>query len=101
MKENEIESSQPNENDASGSIFPCPECHSGVMHLHYKTYFTWLNEELVTVQNFPAWICDMCGRREYDSRAINWLNTLLNPLTGKRRPPRRRPRPPRIARPIP
>jgi len=52
--------------------------------LRYITYFTWLEEELITVPNFPAWICDMCGRREYDARAINWLNTLLNPATGRR-----------------
>jgi len=56
------------------------------------TYFTWLDEELVTVPNFPAWVCDMCGRREFDPRAITWLNTLLNPATGgntarKTRPP--------------
>lgn len=48
------------------------------------TYFTWLDEELVTVPNFPAWVCDMCGLREFDPRAIIWLNTLLNPATGRR-----------------
>lgn len=48
------------------------------------TYFTWLDEELVTVPNFPAWVCDMCGRREFDPRAITWLNTLLNPATGRK-----------------
>lgn len=47
------------------------------------TYFTWLHEELVTVPNFPAWVCDMCGRRDFDSRAITWLNTLLNPAAGR------------------
>lgn len=61
------------------------------MHLRFITYFTWLNEELVTVPNFPAWVCDVCGRREYDSRAISWLNTLLNPEAGRRSTPRRRP----------
>jgi YgiT-type zinc finger domain-containing protein len=64
----------------------CPECQTGVLHLQYLTYFTWLNEELVTVPNFPAWVCDVCGRREYDPRAITWLNTLLSPDTGRRRP---------------
>src|SRR5512141_89184 len=69
---------------------PCAECRSGMMRLQYITYFTWLNEELVTVPNFPAWVCDVCGRREYDTRAVSWLNTLLNPATGKRPPARRR-----------
>jgi hypothetical protein len=36
----------------------------------------------------------MCGRREYDARAISWLVTILNPETGKTSPTKRRPRPP-------
>ena len=43
---------------------PCSECQAGMMRLHFITYFTWLGEELITVPNFPAWICDVCGRRE-------------------------------------
>ncbi|MEA3440625.1 MAG: YgiT-type zinc finger protein [Chloroflexota bacterium] len=62
----------------------CSECQTGVYRHQYCTYFTWLNQELITVPNFPAWVCDVCGRREYDIRAINWLNTLLNPEAGKR-----------------
>ncbi len=68
----------------------CPECKTGVMRLKYLTYFTWLDNELITVPNFPAWVCDVCGRREYDTRAISWLNTLLNPATGQRSPLRRK-----------
>ena len=52
------------------------------MHLRHITYFTWLGEELITVPNFPAWICDMCGKREYDERAISWLTMLLSPNAG-------------------
>lgn len=68
----------------------CPECQTGAMQLQYLTYFTWLNEELVTVPNFPAWVCDVCGRREYDERAVTWLNTLLNPEAGRGATNRRR-----------
>ena len=53
------------------------------MHLEFITYFTWLGDELITVPNFPAWICDVCGRREYDEKARSWLTALLNPDTGK------------------
>jgi len=53
------------------------------MQVRYLTYFTWLGEELITVPNFPAWVCDVCGRREYDERAISWLTMLLSPNTGK------------------
>jgi len=64
---------------------PCLECQAGVLRINYITYFTWLNDELITVPNFPAWVCDVCGKREYDPRAINWLNTLLHPETGRHR----------------
>jgi YgiT-type zinc finger domain-containing protein len=76
---------------------PCTECQAGVMRLQYLTYFTWLGDELITVPNFPAWVCDVCGRRKYDEKSISWLSMLLNPDAGKptgRKPslPRRHPR---------
>lgn len=79
----------------SGAL--CPECQTGSLRLEYLTYFTWLNEELITVPNFPAWVCDVCGRREYDLRAITWLNTILSPEAGRKSDRRRRraPRQPR------
>jgi len=61
----------------------CRECAAGILHLRHITYFTWLGEELITVPNFPAWICDMCGKREYDEEAISWLTMLLSPNAGK------------------
>ena len=63
--------------------FQCNECQAGMMRLRFITYFTWLDEELITVPNFPAWICDVCGRREYDEKSISWLTMLLNPNAGK------------------
>ena len=80
--------------------FPCNECQAGIMRLQHITYFTWLGEELVTVPNFPAWVCDVCGRREYDERAIAWLTTMLNPETGKTNTPVRRRRTPAEKRDI-
>ena len=69
------------------------------------TYFTWLGDELITVQNFPAWICDVCGKREYDEKAVSWLTMLLNPTAGKptrsRRPALRQRARPGSARPLP
>lgn len=77
---------------------PCSECQAGMLQVRYITYFTWLGDELITVPNFPAWICDMCGRREYDERAISWLTMLLSPIAGKptaksKRPVLPRPKP--------
>lgn len=73
---------------------PCNECQAGQMHRRFITYFTWLGEELITVPDFPAWVCDVCGRREYDLHALNQLNLLLNSNAGRsphkvRRAPRK------------
>jgi len=76
---------------------PCIECHAGIMQPRQLTYFTWLGDELITVPHFPAWICDVCGKREYDEKAILWLNMLLDPNAG--RPTKSRRRAPRPARP--
>jgi YgiT-type zinc finger domain-containing protein len=73
--------------------FTCNQCQAGLMNLRFITYFTWLDEELVTVPNFPAWVCDVCGKREYDGRAVNWLTTLLNPAAGQATRKPRAPRP--------
>jgi len=77
----------------------CPECHAGVFRLEYLTYFTWLNDELITVPNFPSWVCDVCGKREYDTHAVNWLNMLLSPTTGRKPRTRRRNQPGNVNRP--
>ncbi len=69
--------------NANDLTFPCNECQAGQMHRHFITYFTWLGDELITVPDFPAWVCDVCGRREYDYHALNQLNLLLNPNAGK------------------
>lgn len=76
---------------------PCNECHAGIMQPRHLTYFTWLGDELITVPHFPAWTCDVCGKREYDEKAILWLNMILDPNAGKptrnkrHTPPRPRP----------
>ena len=65
------------------TAFQCNQCPAGMMRLNYITYFTWLDDELVMVPGFPAWICDICAKREYDDRAVTWLATLLSPNAGQ------------------
>lgn len=62
--------------------YPCTECQAGILRPRYITYFTWLGDELIIVPNFPAWVCDVCGKREYDQHALAWLQMLLNPNAG-------------------
>ena len=68
---------------------PCKECAMGRLSRRYITYMTWLGDELITVPDFPAWICDVCGSRIYDNRALSRLSMLLSPNAGKptTRPP--------------
>lgn len=61
----------------------CGECSSGLMKPAFVTYFTWIENDLITVPDFPAWVCDQCGRREYDLDALNRLSMLLSPTVGK------------------
>lgn len=53
------------------------------MHRDYVAYFTWLGDELISVPDFPAWVCDICGRCEYDENALTRLTLLLSPNAGK------------------
>ena len=64
--------------------YACPECQVGIMDLEYVTYLTFRGGEMITVPNFPAWICDLCGRRAYDPDAVSWLNILLSAKPGRK-----------------
>ena len=61
---------------------PCLHCPGGIIHLRSATLMTWLGDDLITVPNFPAWICDLCGHRTFDSQALAQLSLLLNPEAG-------------------
>lgn len=99
----ELEKTDNNPQDAGQPEYSkvCPECHTGVLHLEYLTYFTWLNDELITVPNFPSWVCDICGKREYDNHAVSWLNMLLSPNTGRKPRMHRKKLPGHLNRPQP
>ncbi len=60
-------------------MIPCSNCSIGQMRKTHITYFTWLGEQMITVPDFPAWICDICGKREYDLQALDNLALMLNP----------------------
>ena len=72
------------ENNEAPVSYTCPECQVGIFHLEHITYFTYLGSEMLAVPEFPAWVCDMCGRREYDQRALNWLSVILDTQRTKK-----------------
>lgn len=79
------------ESNETHDTFTCPECQAGILTIQHITYFTQMGGELIAVPEFPAWICDVCGRCEYDHRALSWLNVLLAPHAGRTQRPARRP----------
>lgn len=70
--------------------YVCPECQLGVLRQRRVSYFTVHSGQLISVPDFPAWVCDVCGRREYDAAAVAELRMMLE---STRRPTRRRKRP--------
>jgi YgiT-type zinc finger domain-containing protein len=73
----------PDQPGLMDSVIPCSECQAGHLHREYISYYTWLGDELITVPDFPAWVCDICGHCEYDENALTRLSLLLSPNAGK------------------
>ncbi|MDP2965360.1 MAG: YgiT-type zinc finger protein [Pelolinea sp.] len=61
------------------SMIPCSDCSIGQMRQTTVTYFTFLSDRMITVPDFPAWVCDMCGKCEYDLEALDNLALMLCP----------------------
>lgn len=74
--------------------YACPECQVGSLRAASVSYLTRLRGQVVTVPDFPAWVCDVCGRREYDEAAIAELRAMLESGSPPHRRIRRQPRPP-------
>lgn len=82
------------------SHITCPECQVGTYQLKLVTYYTWLGDELITVPDFPCWVCDVCKRFDYDQKALNQISLVLNSQLGKPvSKSKRSPRMPGSARP--
>jgi YgiT-type zinc finger domain-containing protein len=64
------------------TTIPCGECDLGYMRRTTVTHFTFAGGRMITIPNFPAWVCDMCGDCEYDSEALkNLARVVAAPLT--------------------
>jgi len=80
--------------DQTPTSYPCRECQIGTLRPRQVSYFIRQGRQLVSVPDFPAWVCDFCGNREYDTGALAELNAMLENNRRTLRPPRRpRPKP--------
>ena len=88
----------------------CPTCQMGTLRLRPVTFAHWFEGQFITIPRFPAWVCDICGNREYDQAALEQLELILGPEADLRReaaqrarraksPPLPKPRPAKRGRP--
>ncbi len=61
----------------------CPECQMGSYFLKLTTYYTWMGDTMITVPDFPCWVCDSCKHSQFDQKAIGQLKILLQEGVGK------------------
>jgi YgiT-type zinc finger domain-containing protein len=76
--------------DAAEDSYPCPRCQLGNLQPHLVTFSSWYAGQFITVPKFPGWVCDVCGAREYDSGALEHLQSILGPDADLRRERSRR-----------
>lgn len=69
--------------------YPCRECQVGTLQSRPVSYFTVQDGQLISVPDFPAWVCDVCGSTEYDSTALVELHAMLEANRHSLRPRRR------------
>lgn len=55
----------------------CPYCHTGRLQPRDMVYVQWHGDALLVVDRMPAIICDVCGEKAYDDRAVEHLQRLL------------------------
>ena len=63
----------------------CPSCQMGTLRLRPVTFAHWFEGQFITIPRFPAWVCDICGKREYDEAALEQLELILGPEADLRR----------------
>jgi YgiT-type zinc finger domain-containing protein len=78
-------------NAESQAPYVCPHCQMGTLQPQAVPFAHWFEGQFITIPQFPAWVCDICGAREYDSAALEQLELMLGPEADLRRETQRRP----------
>ncbi|MBP7693073.1 MAG: YgiT-type zinc finger protein [Anaerolineales bacterium] len=64
---------------------PCELCQTGHLQPRLAALAAWVAGEFITVPQFPVWLCDVCGARQYDAEALEQLKMVLGPQAALRR----------------
>jgi YgiT-type zinc finger domain-containing protein len=85
-------------NDVSDNSNPipdvCPECQVGALQPGRVIFYAMMDGRLLSIPDFPAWVCDICRHCEYDEDALADLRTILGPSAKLPAEPARRRRTP-------
>ena len=81
---------EPESDEQNGYV--CPHCQMGTLRPQPVVFAHWFEGRFITIPNFPGWVCDFCGERQYDAAAIERLETILGPEADLRREASRRAR---------
>jgi YgiT-type zinc finger domain-containing protein len=73
-------------------VFVCPHCQMGTLQPKNVVFAHWFEGQFIVIPNFPGWVCDICGAREYDAAALDRLEMSLGPEADFRREAARRTR---------
>ena len=61
----------------------CPHCRVGKLESTKAVFLHQKDPQTVLVDRIPALICDACGKRTYDPRALEALHSLLWSLSNE------------------
>lgn len=68
---------EPEPLPAPEPTYVCPNCQTGTLRLRRVVFAGWHGGHFVTIPNFPGWVCDVCGEREYDAAALEQVHSIL------------------------
>jgi len=80
------------ESPPAPAFYVCPHCQTGTLHLRRVVFAGWHGGQFITIPNFPGWVCDVCGEREYDRAALEQVQNVLGAEQDLRRETGRRAR---------
>lgn len=72
----------------TGQTPSCPRCQIGVLRPEQATYAGVYRGLFISAPSVPCYSCDICGHREFDERALAYLEALVGQLSLPHEPAR-------------
>lgn len=54
----------------------CNVCQ-GKLEKKLTTYTQWFEDNLIVIENVPAWVCDQCGETYYDPDVVEKIQNIV------------------------